>query len=574
MAAFKPHYTLCPLLGAHNLVGVSADKEESTVLVTLGPNIVVKHKLSDQKLLKSWSTRQSNQITCKSVYNGTNDKYVCVLNRKHICMWSEEESNLEDVKKHTFSTNIHTIHSPPGKSSIIVYENGYSECLEIGLTKRKDVKPSLLDQNETVAKSYLEVVKNQSILVLCTSGNKIYYVRLASDGTPDGNLNFSLTKGTDCKNLGMVVVNDDTNIVTILVLWSDGELVRYSEQGGIMSTYSLSGICLSSPVAMVKLDATHIAIYGADVSEEGATLLLFDLKFGMSVANRKLKFFCDPPHMYCLESNNVLLLCIVQNLVVVPYVLQPSLLCNLIDSKHIRDTNAKPDVVGWGEAVPTSPNPNPLKFRQVETTRLSNTLWESNASSSRIFDELLPLLKEDKDINGICLLLSSVKDLPEKWLADLLNFSLEINLIEGDKLSKMLEILLSLSHSDVVLLNHLRRKMTTQSTIKLLQYLAELLKTCKWAKDETSEASKPDFSQVVDWISLILDAHHHELLIAGSDDQVKQLIKQLGQLVGESYDVLDSLGQSEPLVTLLEQKRRPPENRRKDWYAIEVVRLL
>lgn len=54
-----------------------------------------------------------------------------------------------------------------------MYENGYSECLEIGLTKRKDVKPSLLDQNETVAKSYLEVVKNQSILVLCTSGNKV-----------------------------------------------------------------------------------------------------------------------------------------------------------------------------------------------------------------------------------------------------------------------------------------------------------------------------------------------------------------------------------------------------------------
>lgn len=45
MAAFKPHYTLCPLLGAHNLVGISADKEESTILVTLGPNIIVKHKV-------------------------------------------------------------------------------------------------------------------------------------------------------------------------------------------------------------------------------------------------------------------------------------------------------------------------------------------------------------------------------------------------------------------------------------------------------------------------------------------------------------------------------------------------
>lgn len=118
-------------------------------------------------------------------------------------------------------------------------------------------------------------------------------------------------------------------------LGSDGELVQYSEQGVVMASYNLSGICLSSPVAMVMLDATHIAIYGADVSEEGAVLLLFDLKFGMSVATRRLKFFCDPPHMYCLPTNNVLLLCIVQNLVVVPYVLQPSLLWNLIDGKQI-----------------------------------------------------------------------------------------------------------------------------------------------------------------------------------------------------------------------------------------------
>ena len=123
-----------------------------------------------------------------------------------------------------------------------------------------------------------------------------------------------------------------------LITGSDGELVQYSEQGGIMATYTLSGICLSSPVAMVMLDATHIAIYGADVNEEGAALLLFDLKFGMSVATRRLKFFCDPPHMYCLASNNVILLCVVQNLVVVPYILQPSLLWNLIDGQQMKGT--------------------------------------------------------------------------------------------------------------------------------------------------------------------------------------------------------------------------------------------
>ena len=57
MAAFKPHYTLCPLLGAHNLVGVSADKEESTILVTLGPNIIVKHKV--------YTTLNSCDIFCR-----------------------------------------------------------------------------------------------------------------------------------------------------------------------------------------------------------------------------------------------------------------------------------------------------------------------------------------------------------------------------------------------------------------------------------------------------------------------------------------------------------------------------
>ena len=78
-----------------------------------------------------------------------------------------------------------------------------------------------------------------------------------------------------------------------------------------------------------------MAIYGADSSDEGALLLLFDLKFGMTVASRRLKFFCNPPHLYCSPDNNVLLLCIGQNLVVVPYILQPSLLWNLMNKNQL-----------------------------------------------------------------------------------------------------------------------------------------------------------------------------------------------------------------------------------------------
>lgn len=574
MAAFRPHYSLCPLLGP-NLVGISKDKEESTILVTLGRNIIVKQKLSDQKPLKSWSTRQSNQITCCSIYDTNNEKYVCVLNKKHVCLWNEEESNLEDVKKHSFSTAIHSILSFPGKPSIVVFENGYSENLDISLDKRKEEKPSLLNFGETLSSSFLEYINHDhALLILCTSNNKVYNVCLGIDGTPEGNLNFTLEKPENIKVLGTTVVNNGDSIA-ILVLWSDGQLVQLSEKGEVINdlTYNLSGISLTSPVAMAKLDHTHIAIYGADVSEEGAILLLFDLKFGMNVASRKLKFFCNPPHLYCLPSENVLLLCAVGNLVVVPFILQPSLLKTLIDSKQLTDFKAQPEIVTWNKKSSiTTDKQNPLKFQNQELNATATCLWESNACNSRFFDELLPVLKEENDIEGIFLLLSSINDLPEKWLADLLNFFLDQH--SSSDHFKLLQILLSIPYSDVVLLKNLREKLSTKATINLLQHLSEILQSSQWMQQESDNSRQPGITQIVDWISLILDAHHHELLIAGNDEHVKQLITSLEQLVTQSYDFLDCLGQSEPLVSLLEHKKVLPENRRKDWYAIEVVRLM
>ena len=276
---------------------------------------------------------------------------------------------------------------------------------------------------------------------------------------------------------------------------SDGQLVQLSEKGEAISalTYNLNGISLSSPVAMAKLDHTHIAIYGADVSEEGAVLLLFDLKFGMNVASRKLKFFCNPPHLYCLPSDNVLLLCAVGNLVVVPFILQPSLLKTLMDSKQLignykffclshdiiyhhiflySDYKEQPEIVTWDTRLPAPVGrPNPLKFHKLELDNVASCLWESNACNARFFDELLPMLKEENDLKGISLLLTSIDDLPEKWLADLLHFSLD----QPAPLNNLvLEILLQISYSDVVLLKHLRDKLTTASTIKLLKHLSEV----------------------------------------------------------------------------------------------------
>ena len=185
--------------------------------------------------------------------------------------------------------------------------------------------------------------------------------------------------------------------------------------------------------------------------------------------------------------------------------------------------------MAWSdESSEISTSANPLKFRRQELNNLVASLLDLNASNCRLFDELLPVLKEDEDIAGLCLLLASVKDLPEKWLADLLDFALGHS--EG---SKLLDILLTIPYSDVVLLNHLRKRLSTKSTITFLQQLSDRLQDSHLSRSGDSK-TRPDTSQIVDWISLVLDAHHHELLIAGSDQQVKSLIEKLGQLVTES----------------------------------------
>jgi len=76
-----------------------------------------------------------------------------------------------------FSTAIHSILSFPGKPSIVVFENGYSENLDSSLDKRKEEKPNLLGAGETLSSSFLEYInQDHALLILCTSSNKVYYI--------------------------------------------------------------------------------------------------------------------------------------------------------------------------------------------------------------------------------------------------------------------------------------------------------------------------------------------------------------------------------------------------------------
>lgn len=172
---------------------------------------------------------------------------------------------------------------------------------------------------------------------------------------------------------------------------------------------------------------------------------------------------------------------------------------------------------------------------------MAKALWESNAATPLLLDELLPALKEKKDLSAIRQILVQLKDLPEQWLADLLNYALEqikdySELGSHTDLANLLDILLSISYCDAILLNHIRRKLTITSTIKLLHHLHHLSEDVLWTADGTG-SSKPNMHQIIDWISLILDAHHNELLVIGEDSEVQQLLRNLDRLITKNVSI-------------------------------------
>ncbi|KAI8425897.1 hypothetical protein MSG28_004904 [Choristoneura fumiferana] len=78
MAKLHSYYVLCPLIDQKSFLGVAHDKEEETVIVTLGRNVVNKYRLSDQKQTGGWTSK--DHITAPVIYDKRSDSKMVVYN--------------------------------------------------------------------------------------------------------------------------------------------------------------------------------------------------------------------------------------------------------------------------------------------------------------------------------------------------------------------------------------------------------------------------------------------------------------------------------------------------------------
>lgn len=87
------------------------------------------------KQISSWSSKE--RLTTKVIYDKSTRSYAAAFNEKKIRIWTEEETDLNNVKGYKFQYPIHTILTCDDLSPVVVQQNGATASLEWAIKNRK-----------------------------------------------------------------------------------------------------------------------------------------------------------------------------------------------------------------------------------------------------------------------------------------------------------------------------------------------------------------------------------------------------------------------------------------------------
>ncbi|XP_067315570.1 nucleolar protein 11-like [Pseudorasbora parva] len=177
-------------------------------------------------------------------------------------------------------------------------------------------------------------------------------------------------------------------------------------------------------------------------------------------------------------------------------------------------------------------------------------------------------LEEDGQQNGFCpsALESDVPDAPSIKLQRhplALNMRCPVGLHKAALLNEVLQT----AYSEKPLLPHLK-DLAVPQVIVFLQYLLFLhLKYSHDAHKQIPALRKPSFSQIIDWICLLLDAHFTVLAVA---PEAKSLVSDLHKFVRAQVKLYAELGKIEGSLQVLKESKQSEDF---GMYSIELIEI-
>ncbi|CAK9834467.1 Nucleolar protein 11 [Anthophora retusa] len=605
MAKLYSYYTLCPLIDQQNLLGVERDSESGCAIVTLGRNIVIRYKLQDLKQLSSWTSK--DRLTAQVIYDETTRQYAAIFNEKKIRLWSAEETDLNNIKGYKFQSALHTILTLEECPPVLVRKDGVTASLERAIQNRKSwSKEGILNANERIVDCYL--IRNADRINLCLLteiegtyncvvvklNNEIYcketdYIR-----------RMELKRRSE-EMIGHTVLQTK-NKACLLTLWSHGRLYSHplTETNTETSLSTLVGIInninTKYPVVMTCLNEATVAVYGADVSEEGAVLMIYNVQFKLIQDAQKLKLYTNDAKLWKIEDK--LLLAANKHLAIAPYHLAAQKIATLLGSSlrfKSDSENAEDEIVVIQESTIAQWEKNGATFvnqlSQKPPTHLSKQISSyinEGLSDAAIQEILIPQLIKSKDVEGIIWCLNNIKDLPEKLLIELLIFSLRnpdetfLPLQNGTTDHSMatihlyskkdfLDKIFSLTYSDMSLSSHLKSGLNFDEILRLLEYLIQKLDDQELFHDTVEQ---PADKQLYEWSSLLLESHYQHYILS-RDPEVSTLLNKLNYVLDDHLQVFKDMENLRPILkrTINAKSSKLLQKNCNKFYTIEEIKL-
>ncbi|XP_012219268.1 nucleolar protein 11 [Linepithema humile] len=605
MAKLSSYYTLCPLIDQQSLLGVEKDKESGCAVVTLGRNIVIRYKLQDLKQISSWSSKE--RLTTQVIYDKSKQRYVAVFNERRIRVWSEEEADLNAVKGYKFQSPLYAILPHDESPSILVQQNGATASLEWAIANRKTwVSKGITKAKEKLLDCQLIYLNNQTSLFYLTRIEEVYncvVVKLENDTCvekADTVRRIELKRRSE-DLVGHVVIHYKNNAY-LLTLWSHGRLYSHfligtssePEPNRLISV--ITNINTKYPVVMSHLNETIIAVYGADVTDEGAVLMIYNVQFKLVQAAQKLKLYTNGAKLWKVEDK--LLLAANRHLAVAPYHLAPQRIAAMLGSslnfKNDNSKNEADDIIVIQEATVAQWDKNQVRARNSigrvpsNISKQIHTYLNEGWSDAAIQETVIPSVMESNDVPSICWCLDTFRDLPEKLLVGLLAFALRSpdNVFvptqngKTDSVSKanssysrnsFLDKIFSISYSNVSLLLHLKIGLTFDEVLKLLEYLMHKLNEKTESLDDNPQ---PSDQQLYEWSCVLLDSHYQHYLLS-QDSRVLELFNQLNSVLEDHFQFLQDLENLRPMIERTNNGKslRLTSKTYNKFYSIEEIKL-
>ncbi|XP_013196975.2 nucleolar protein 11 [Amyelois transitella] len=574
MAKLHNYYVLCPLIDQKSFLGVSKDKESEFVIVTLARNVVNKYRLSDQKQVGGWTSKE--HITAPVIYDIDQDNYVGVFNNNTIKLWNKDSQNLDKIKKFKFPLNILKITPRESQTPLIIFCNGNCASLPYAIENRKtyEGKSLLKDGEEVIDSGCYSLGRTDHICYLVKEGADNYEIVSCPIRDELGDLDKSklsrvkVARANVCVVGGLVSTSEKPSV---FFLWSDSKLAVYDLIKKSWKTVgAVPWVSTVSAVSLAWMGKHHLILFGNNSEQDGAVIVVYNTMLGIGSCRYPMKMYSEGARLYCMNGRIVLEAS--NHIGMLPYVLETKRnLSNLLGSHEIvRDEQM--EIAEWD-----SPAPN------IESCKEIKELVSPGIAERAICSHVIPKLLENKNkLSSILYILKSIRDVPESVLVMLLHYGIkQMNPEELDvtdekacaeffvirtKQKHFLNQILKLDFSDALLIPYLREGLSLNSTLFLLSYITCLL------SNRDDHLSVEYESRLCDWCNLIMDAFYQHFLMT-KDEKVARVLENTMRVCQHSVEQLLAIDELLPILHKVVSGNIMEEQEEKLSYAIEIMQI-